>query len=146
MARNIFICRNALLSWFINKVYCKLSHDDLSFWSRRIEIRNHHFRQYNYKPLLTLQAVKQLGVANVLICSMAEPLVVPLSPGVHLAVFSEGQGKLAATAHLHYVQVLQFFNKFGCLTAIAASSAQFPVVSIPPGPHLTCRHTGRLQF
>lgn len=78
-----------------------------------------------------------------LICAMTKALVVTLSPGVHLTIFSESHRELAATAHLHYIKVLQFLHKFGCLAAIAAASAQFTIVSIPPGPHLTCGYTGR---
>lgn len=77
---------------------------------------------------------------------MTQALVVSFAPGVNLAVFGEGHGKLAAAANLHDVQILQLLHQFGSLTAVAAPSAQFTVVSVPPGPDLTCRHlNGRIK-
>lgn len=90
--------------------------------------------------LLTLKRVEQLWEAHVFICTVPEALVVTLSPGVHLSIFGEGHWELAATAHLYYVQVLQFLHKFGGLTTVAASSAQFTIISIPPRPDLTWRN------
>lgn len=119
-------------------------HNFLSWWKTQTP---------NIKPLvflkplksvhnsqLTLKTVEQLRVANMLIGAMTKALVVSLSPCVHLAIFGEGHRELAAAGHLHYVQVLQLFNKFGSLAAITAPSAQFTIVSVPPGPHLTCRY------
>lgn len=72
-----------------------------------------------------------------LVCAVAQPLVISLAPGVHLSVFGEGHGELATAAHLHNVQVLQLLHQLGRLAAVAASAAQLPVVPIPPRPHLT---------
>lgn len=73
-----------------------------------------------------------------LVSAMAEPLVVALPPGVHLSVLGERHRELAAAAHLHNVQVLQLLHEFWRLAAVAASSAQLAVVSVSPGPNLTC--------
>lgn len=78
-----------------------------------------------------------------LVGAVAEPLVVALPPGVHLSILGEGHRELAATAHLHNVQVLQFLHEFRCLAAVAASSAQLAVVSVSPGPNLTCADRSR---
>jgi len=86
--------------------------------------------------VLTLEAVEQLGVADVLVGAVAEPLVVALPPGVHLSIFGERHGELAAAAHLHHVQVLQLLHQLGGLAAVAAPPAQLPVVPVPPGPDL----------
>lgn len=72
-----------------------------------------------------------------LVGAVAEALVVPFPPGVHLSILGEGHGELAAAAHLHDVQVLQLLHELRRLAAVAASSAQLTVVSVPPGPNLT---------
>ena len=78
-----------------------------------------------------------------LISAMTQTLIVSFSPGVHLAIFGERHWELAAAAHLHYVQVLQFLHKFWCLASVTASSAKFTIVTIPPGPNLTYGDTQR---
>lgn len=90
-----------------------------------------------FTATLTLQAFQEFRVANMFLCPVPKSLVVTFSPGVHLAIFGQSDRKLTSTSNFDDIQVLELLNQLRRLAAVAAASAQFPVVAVSPRPHLT---------